>query len=98
MINFSVLAAAYGDGNYFAVKSNYSVTYAKPDIRGEKYMYLAKVLVGEYTKGHQGMKAPPKRGAGTDLYDSVVDNIYNPSIFVVFPDDHAYPEYLVCFK
>ena len=92
------LAAAYGNGNYFAVNSSYSVSYAKPDIFGHRYMYLAKVLVGEYTRGKQGMKAPPKKGTGTDLYDSVVDNVHNPSIFVVFPDNQAYPEYLICFK
>ena len=91
------LAAAYGNGNYFAVNSSYSVSYAKPNIFGHRYMYLAKVLVGEFTQGKQGMKAPPKKGTGTDLYDSVVDNCHNPSIFVVFPDNQAYPEYLICF-
>jgi len=91
-------AAAYGNGNYFAVNSSYSVSYAKPNIFGHRYMYLAKVLVGEFTQGKQGMKAPPKKGTGTDLYDSVVDNVHNPSIFVVFPDNQAYPEYLICFK
>ena len=93
-----VSAAIYGDGNYFAVNSSYSVSYAKPDMFGYRYMYLAKVLVGEYTQGKPGMKAPPKKGIGTDLYDSVVDSVHNPSIFVVFPDNQAYPEYLICFK
>ena len=65
---------------------------------GYRYMYLAKVLVGEYTEGSSGLKAPPKKGTGTALYDSVVNNVSNPSIFVVFPDNHAYPEYLICFR
>ena len=30
-------------------------------------------------------------------YDSLVDNISNPSIFVVFPDAAAYPEYIIKF-
>ena len=97
LTNF-ILAAFYGDGNYFAVDSSYSVSYARPNARGEKLMYMAKVLVGEYTRGRPGMKAPPKKGMGTNLYDSVVNNVANPSIFVVFPDNHAYPEYLICFK
>ena len=58
-------------------------------------MYMAKVLVGEYTQGIRGMVTPPKKGRGTDLYDSVVNDETNPTIFVVFPDDHAYPEYLI---
>ena len=97
LINF-ILAASYGDGNYFAVNSSYSVGYARSNARGEKLMYMAKVLVGEYTQGQHGMKAPPKKGTGTDLYDSVVNTVANPSMFIVFPDNHAYPEYLICFR
>ena len=61
-------------------------------------MFMAKVLVGEFTAGSRNLKTPPKKGNGTDLYDSVVDNILNPSIFVVFPDNQSYPEYLICFN
>lgn len=60
-------------------------------------MYLAKVLVGEYTSGARGMKAAPSKGYGTELYDSVVDKVFFPTIFVVFPDNQAYPEYLIKF-
>ena len=60
-------------------------------------MFTAKVLVGEFTAGFSGLKTPPKKGNETDLYDSVVDNIQNPSIFVVFPDNQSYPDYLICF-
>ncbi|KAG9469575.1 hypothetical protein GDO78_020194 [Eleutherodactylus coqui] len=43
-------AAYYGNGTYFAVNSNYSAhdQYSKPDANGLKYMYLARVLVGEF--------------------------------------------------
>ena len=60
-------------------------------------MYLVKVLVGEYTSGARGMKTAPPKGSGTELYDSVVDRVFGPTIFVVFPDNQAYPEYLVKF-
>ncbi|XP_043101598.1 protein mono-ADP-ribosyltransferase PARP15 [Puntigrus tetrazona] len=33
-----------------------------------------------------------------DLYDSVVDNMQNPTMFVVFHDCQAYPDYLITFK
>ena len=43
--------------------------------------------------------APPKDpNDETVLFDSVVDYIANPSIFVVFYDADAYPEYLITYK
>lgn len=96
-------AVAYGNGVYFAVNPTYSAQaqYARPDPNGNKRMYMCKVLVGEFTKGQGGMKVPPpKPGAagGHILYDSVVDNLQSPGIFVIFHDTQAYPEYLIVFK
>ncbi|XP_036953428.1 protein mono-ADP-ribosyltransferase PARP14-like isoform X1 [Acanthopagrus latus] len=93
-------AAMYGNGSYFAVDPSYSAQgYAKPDARGQKRMYLARVLVGDFTQGRSGMIVPPVRNTGNaaDLYDSVVDNTANPSMFIVFSDTQAYPEYLITF-
>ena len=62
-------------------------------------MYLARVLAGEYTKGRQGMITPPPKGSdATDVYDTVVDNPADPTIFVVFYDNQCYPDYLITFK
>ncbi len=52
---------------------------------------------GYHTLGQADMKTPPVRVA-PDLYDSVVDNVQNPSMFVVFHDCQAYPDYLITFK
>ena len=42
---------------------------------------------------------PPKSLSRPEiLYDSVVDDIVNPSIYVVFFDNQCYPEYLITFK
>uniref|UniRef100_A0A3B5MJ33 Poly [ADP-ribose] polymerase n=1 Tax=Xiphophorus couchianus TaxID=32473 RepID=A0A3B5MJ33_9TELE len=92
-------AACYGNGSYFAVNSNYSAqdTYSRPNAKGEKFMYLCKVLTGDYTLGQQTMIAPPTKGT-LGIYDSVVDNTATPSMFVVFHDTQAYPEYLITFK
>ena len=35
---------------------------------------------------------------GHQLYDSTVNNVGNPQIFVTYHDAQAYPEYLVRFK
>ncbi|XP_030614073.1 protein mono-ADP-ribosyltransferase PARP14-like [Archocentrus centrarchus] len=94
-------AALYGDGTYFAVNASYSAsdTYSKPNQKGEKFMYVCQVLTGDFTLGKKGMVAPPvKNTSSTDRYDSVVDNMANPDMFVIFHDDHAYPEYLITFK
>jgi len=61
-------------------------------------MFLAKVLVGDYTIGNPGLITPPPKSAnGLELYDSVVDAVNNPSIFVIFANAQAYPDYLITF-
>ena len=60
-----------------------------------------KVLVGEYTVGRQGLVAPTPKNYAYDVcdtYDTVVDNVTNPGIFVVFYDWQCYPEYLITFQ
>ncbi|XP_018426534.1 PREDICTED: poly [ADP-ribose] polymerase 14-like [Nanorana parkeri] len=96
-------AAAFGNGVYFAVDASYSARplYSPPDPNTEeRFMYLAKVLVGHYTVGQRGMKTPPCRQVNNpfDVYDSLTDDQNNPAMFVVFHDDQAYPEYLITFK
>uniref|UniRef100_A0A672JFB8 Poly [ADP-ribose] polymerase n=1 Tax=Salarias fasciatus TaxID=181472 RepID=A0A672JFB8_SALFA len=92
--------AMYGNGSYFAVDPVYSArNYAKPDASGIRRMFQARVLVGEYTQGKPGLITPPyKSGNVANLYDSVTDNTAAPSMFVVFSDIQAYPEYLITFK
>ncbi|MFT7809774.1 poly ADP-ribose polymerase 14-like [Arapaima gigas] len=95
-------AVVYGNGTYFAVEAKYSAhsTYSTVDNLGQKYMYLARVVVGNYTRGGKGLREPPPKDPSnpTDLYDSVVDKMDNPEMFVVFHDVQAYPEYLITFS
>ncbi|KAM6101020.1 LOW QUALITY PROTEIN: protein mono-ADP-ribosyltransferase PARP10 [Theristicus caerulescens] len=92
-------AALYGLGVYFAVDAAVSVReqYSPRSADGSKYVFVAKVLTGEYAVGGQGLRAPPlRKGAGAPLrYDSVVDNALQPAIFVIFNDTQAYPQYLI---
>ncbi|NXM44311.1 PAR14 polymerase, partial [Gymnorhina tibicen] len=94
-------AANFGNGTYFAVNASYSAhdTYSKPDANGKKYMYLARVLVGEYSQGIKGAITPASKNAGNsiDLFDSSTDNVSQPSMFIIFNDIQAYPEYLITF-
>ena len=43
---------------------------------------------------------PPKNDPGNPnaKFDSVVDNVNDPTIFVLFYDREHYPEYLITFK
>ncbi|XP_062288426.1 protein mono-ADP-ribosyltransferase PARP14-like isoform X2 [Scomber scombrus] len=94
-------AACFGNGTYFAVNASYSAqsTYSPPNAQGEKCMYLCRVLTGDYTLGQQGMIVPPTKGAvSVQKYDSLVNNMSTPAMFVIFHDSQAYPEYLITFK
>ncbi|KAI4880409.1 hypothetical protein NFI96_019083 [Prochilodus magdalenae] len=96
-------AVVHGDGTYFAKYAWYSCQdqYSNPDDKGLKYIYRARVVTGSPCKSHKGMKEPdpldpnnPQAGR----YDCAVDNLRNPSIYVVFCDAGAYPDYLIVFK
>lgn len=93
----------HGNGVYFAVNAFYSARdQSSPrDFNRNKRIYRCRVLTGEFCLGAQGMKVPPKKlGAASAhiLYDSVVDNVKNPGVFVIFNDTQAYPEYLITFQ
>jgi len=90
----------YGKGVYFARDASYSARdqYSPRDANNNKYMFLAKVLTGEFAIGSTNyVTPPPKSGNGLTLYDSVVDNTSHPFIFVIFGDAQAYPDYLITF-
>ncbi|XP_068789740.1 protein mono-ADP-ribosyltransferase PARP10 isoform X8 [Struthio camelus] len=92
-------AALYGLGVYFAVHAALSAQeqYSPRSADGSKYIFVAKALTGDYAVGAKDLRAPPlKEGAEAPLrYDSVVDNPREPSIFVIFNDTQAYPQYLI---
>lgn len=95
-------ATVYGQGVYFAVESALSVsdTYSPQNADGHKFIFVAKVLTGDYTVGRHDMKAaPPKEGSGIAArYHSVTDKIDSPTLFVIFNDTQAFPQYLITCK
>ena len=60
-------------------------------------MILSNVLVGVFELGNSGMKDPPQQINGK-LYDSTVDNVNNPTIFVIYRDYRAYPNYIINYS
>ncbi|XP_026001848.1 poly [ADP-ribose] polymerase 12-like [Astatotilapia calliptera] len=88
---------AFGKGSYFARDARYSHNYTgDTDVRD---MFISRVLVGDFTKGSSDYPRPPsKDGGDINFYDSCVDDVMNPSIYVVFEKHQIYPEYLIKYK
>ncbi|KAM8974741.1 zinc finger CCCH-type antiviral protein 1-like [Pelodytes ibericus] len=82
----------YGQGSYFATDASYSHNYSPDDGRGKRAMFVARVLVGNFVRGNANLRLPPSP------YNSCVDNVLQPSIFVVFEKHQIYPEYLIEYE
>lgn len=82
-------ATAFGKGVYFARDLAYSMQslYSPPDANGEKCIFAARVLVGKTVLGNASMIEPP------DKFHTTVNCTSDPSIFVVYKDFQAIPEY-----
>ncbi|NXQ15399.1 PAR12 polymerase, partial [Peucedramus taeniatus] len=88
----------YGKGSYFARDARYSHAYCQAVLQGH-FMFVARVLVGDYVKGNAAYVRPPVKCADKLwLYDSCVDDELNPSVFVVFEKHQIYPEYIIEYK
>ncbi|XP_029773752.1 protein mono-ADP-ribosyltransferase PARP12 [Suricata suricatta] len=86
---------SYGKGSYFARDAAYSHHYSKSDTRFHT-MFLARVLVGEFVRGSASFVRPPAKEAhGNIFYDSCVNSMSDPSIFVIFEKHQIYPEYVI---
>ncbi len=57
--------------------------------------YFAKVFVCDFQLNFVN---PAKSSNSADLYNSVTDNMTNQTMFVIFSDIQAYPEYLFIFQ
>lgn len=93
-----VHGTAYGKGSYFAKDASYSDRYASVRATPNKIMFVALVLVGDYTKGRSTYVRPPPKSNGKTLYDSCVDSENKPSIYVVFEKQQIYPEYIINYS
>ena len=90
----------YGKGSYFARDAALSDRYAGFDSPKLHWMFLARVLVGQFVKGNSDMVRPPPLNPAkphANLHDSCVDNVGNPKLYVIFDADQCYPEYLFSY-
>lgn len=82
---------AFGKGVYFASDIRYSLqaTYSPVDSEGVKHIIAARVLIGNPAVGDRSMVEPPLG------HDSTINCASHPSIFVVYKDFQALPEFLI---
>ena len=61
-------------------------------------IFAVRVVVGAWSKGVKDALTPDVRDARRNLlYDTTVDNMADPNIFVTYHDAQAYPEYRIRF-
>jgi len=91
-----ILATAYGIGSYFSSDFNYSRDYSMQGRCGSPpySIILAQVVTGRFTVGNSNTD----RKNLPEQYHSTVNNIENPTIFVVYHDAAAYPQYIIKFR
>ncbi|XP_071358051.1 protein mono-ADP-ribosyltransferase TIPARP-like [Trachinotus anak] len=94
--------ASYGFGTYFATTASFSNTFsAKVGLDQLRHMFLAKVLVGKVSLGRSTYRRPPplsSKARQYRLYDTCVDNLHRPTMFVVFDSSQCYPYFLIKYK
>ncbi|XP_041371226.1 protein mono-ADP-ribosyltransferase PARP14-like isoform X2 [Gigantopelta aegis] len=88
----------YGEGTYFARSASLSHGFTSPDYQEYRHMFQTCVLTGQFTTGERGMLEPPCLPDEVQRFDSTVDNLQDPTIYVCFYDTHTYPQYLITYS
>ena len=92
-------SAAVGKGTYFARDASYSASSYAAKHKGLLCIFQCKVIMGEWYKGDSKYQLTtwPKKSNGL-IYDSLVNNTNNPSVFVIHDNVRAYPMFIIHFK
>lgn len=93
----------YGKGTYFSSLASESAKYCTNDHQEDKeqlVMLVCRVIIGEYTVGNRDMDGAsiPYKPDKKTQYESCVNNMESPTIFVINRDYHAMPTHIITFK
>lgn len=70
-------------------------TYCTPDAQGHIFLIQAEVIIGYVTKGTKSLNRPPPNPSTGLLFDTTVDDITAPTLFVKYEKEEYYPEYII---
>mmetsp|Transcript_55643 Transcript_55643/g.92556 ORF Transcript_55643/g.92556 Transcript_55643/m.92556 type:complete len:662 (+) Transcript_55643:59-2044(+) len=100
----------YGRGTYFSSLASESAKYCENDDsnkddddnadNGKFVMLVCRVIVGEFVQGTRkmdGASMPYKPDKKTQ-FESLVNDVQRPTIFVINRDYHAIPTHIITFK
>ena len=75
------------------------VDNSKPNfVHDTKAMFLCRVALGRLTVGHPGMRLPPTGSDAVSCSGGASINKLGQSIFAVFDNAQAYPEFVIHFR
>ena len=60
-------------------------------------MFYCRCLTGDYVESEEGDRMAPNKH-GVVLYDTTVNYIHFPFMFIVYNPDQIYPQYLIKYK
>ncbi|CAL4075069.1 unnamed protein product, partial [Meganyctiphanes norvegica] len=89
---------AFGKGAYFTPNPKLALSYAPPDNDGKRYLIISSIIVGSMTVGCSGMEKPPINSATNLPYDTSVNNLKSPTIYVKYNKQEYCPEYVITMK
>lgn len=91
------ISAALATGGSAPVWQNTTAS-GQQQCRSRHTMFIARVLVGKYTIGYPALRKPPPLNP-SDMYgksyDSCVNDVNDPRIYVIFDNAQCYPEYII---
>lgn len=87
----------FGKGTYFSKSPNESLKYSSGQ---EKVLLLNRVLLGESCLGTKDKNSPDCKSNSHKMYESMVNKLQNPSIFVLSSgsDHQCYVEFIIKLK
>ena len=72
--------------------------FFQDNVTNSYYLLYCRVICGDYCLGTQNMIIPDYKKNKNIHYETMVDNTYNPTIFVTTSDNQAYPLALIKIK